>query len=123
MSLRPGDPTLRPWELTTNALPPRWAARSLMNAHDERGNERPRQHPSGAVQCRKEIGRVRPLLVAVALMMVSLLLEGMQALTPDRHPNLTAALRGAGGALVAGLLAELFIRSRRRRPLQARKIH
>jgi hypothetical protein len=65
----------------------------------------------------------QPLLVAATLMVVSGLLEGLQALTPVRHPNLTAALYGAGGALVAGLLAELLIRVRRRRPPEARKIH
>jgi hypothetical protein len=43
------------------------------------------------------------------------LLEGLQALTPDREPNLLASFYGAGGALVAALLAELFIRARRRR--------
>ena len=64
----------------------------------------------------------RPLLVAVALIVVSLLLEGLQALTPDRSPNLTAALCGAGGVLAAALLAELFIRARRRHPVEARKI-
>jgi VanZ family protein len=63
----------------------------------------------------------RPLMVAAALMLVAVLLEGLQALTPDRHPNLIAALCGAGGVVVAALLAEIFIRSRRRRPLGARK--
>ena len=43
------------------------------------------------------------------------LLEGLQALTPDRTANLLAAFYGAGGALAAALLAELFIRVRRRR--------
>jgi VanZ family protein len=64
----------------------------------------------------------RPLMVAAALMLVAVLLEGLQALTPDRHPNLIAALCGVGGVLVAALLAELFNRVRRRRPLEARKI-
>jgi VanZ family protein len=59
----------------------------------------------------------RPLVVAGALVVVAGLLEALQALTPDRHPNLTAALIGAAGALMAGLLAELFIRARRRRRL------
>jgi VanZ family protein len=63
----------------------------------------------------------RPLLVAAALMLVAVLLEGLQALTPDRHPNLVAALCGAGGVVVAALLAELFIRARRRRPMESRK--
>jgi VanZ family protein len=60
----------------------------------------------------------RPFVVAGALVVVAGLLEGLQALTPDRHPNLIAALCGAGGALVAALLAELFIRARRRRTLK-----
>jgi len=64
----------------------------------------------------------RPLVVAAALVVASFLLEGLQALTPDRDPNLIAALCGAGGVVAAALLAELFIRARRRRPLEARKI-
>jgi hypothetical protein len=42
------------------------------------------------------------------------LLEGLQAFTPDRTANLLAAVCGAGGALAAALLAELFVRVRRR---------
>ena len=64
----------------------------------------------------------RPFVVAGALVVVAGLLEGLQAMTPDRHPNLIAALCGAGGVLVAALLAELFIRARGRRPLEAQKI-
>jgi hypothetical protein len=37
-------------------------------------------------------------------------LEGLQAFTPDRSANLVAALYGAGEALAAALLAELYIR-------------
>jgi hypothetical protein len=55
----------------------------------------------------------RPFVVGAALMAGGALLEGLQALTPDRHPNLLAALCGAGGALAAALLAELFIRARK----------
>jgi uncharacterized membrane protein YciS (DUF1049 family) len=47
-------------------------------------------------------------------MAVGALLEGLQAFTPHRSSNLLAALYGAGGALAAALLAELFIRVRRR---------
>jgi VanZ family protein len=61
----------------------------------------------------------RQLLVGAAIMVLAFLLEGLQAFTPDRTPNLLAALIGAGGALVAILLAELFIRVRRRRTLQS----
>ena len=55
----------------------------------------------------------RPFVVGAALMTFAALLEGLQAFTPDRSANLVAALCGAGGALAAALLAELFIRARR----------
>ena len=65
----------------------------------------------------------RPFVVGPALMAASLLLEALQALTPDRHANFLAGLYGAGGALAAALLAELFIRVWRwRTPLKAVKI-
>ena len=57
----------------------------------------------------------RPFVVGVALMAVAALLESLQALTPDRSSYFVAAVYGAGGALAAALLAELFIRARRRR--------
>jgi hypothetical protein len=53
----------------------------------------------------------RPFVVGGALMAGGALLEGLQALTPDRSANPLAALCGAGGALAAALLAELFIRA------------
>jgi hypothetical protein len=56
----------------------------------------------------------RPFVVGMALMAAAPLLEALQGLTPDRHPDFLAALFGAGGALAAALLAELFIRVRRR---------
>jgi VanZ family protein len=52
----------------------------------------------------------RPFVIGGIVMGVAALLEGLQALTPDRSANLEAALWGAGGALVAALVAELFIR-------------
>jgi VanZ family protein len=52
----------------------------------------------------------RPFVIGGIVMAVAALLEGLQALTPDRSANLEAALWGAGGALVAALVAELFIR-------------
>jgi VanZ family protein len=55
----------------------------------------------------------RPFVVGGALMAFAALLEGLQAFTPDRSANLVAAFYGAGGALAAALLAELFIRARR----------
>jgi VanZ family protein len=57
----------------------------------------------------------RPFVVGGALMAFAALLEGLQAFTPDRSANLLAAVCGAGGALAAALLAEIFIRTRRRR--------
>ena len=53
----------------------------------------------------------RPLLVGGVLMAAASLLEGLQALTPDRSANLVAALCSAGGVLAAALVAELFIRA------------
>jgi VanZ family protein len=55
----------------------------------------------------------RPFMVGGAIMVISALLEGLQAFTPDRSANLLAALSGAGGALAAALAAELVIRARR----------
>jgi hypothetical protein len=52
----------------------------------------------------------RPLVVGAIIMAVAALLEGLQALTPDRSANLEAALWGAGGVLAAALVAELFVR-------------
>ena len=57
----------------------------------------------------------RPFVVGPAMMAAAILLEALQALTPDRHANFLAGLCGAGGALAAALLAELFIRARTRR--------
>ena len=57
----------------------------------------------------------RPFVVGCALMVAGALLEGLQALTPDRHPNLVAAFCSAGGAMAAALVAELIVRAQRRR--------
>jgi VanZ family protein len=57
----------------------------------------------------------RPFLVGGVLMVVAALLEGLQALTPDRSANLLAACYGAGGALAAAMFAEFIIRTWRRR--------
>ncbi|MGC2824519.1 MAG: hypothetical protein WA322_09825 [Pseudolabrys sp.] len=57
----------------------------------------------------------RPVIVGGVLIVFAMLLEWLQGLTPDRTPNLMAAFYGAGGVLAAALLAELFIRARRRR--------
>ena len=61
----------------------------------------------------------RPFVVGGALMAVAALLEGLQAFTPDRTPDLVAVLCGASGALAATLLVELFIRARRAAWMQA----
>ena len=53
----------------------------------------------------------RPFVVGGALMAFGALLEGLQAFTPDRSANVMAALYGAGGALAAALIAELYIRA------------
>ena len=56
----------------------------------------------------------RPIVVGGALMAAAMLLEALQALTPDRHCDLQAALYGVGGALAAALFADLFTRTLRR---------
>ena len=53
----------------------------------------------------------RPFLTGGLLIAAAFLLEGLQAFTPDRTANLVAALCGAGGAVAAALLAELFSRA------------
>jgi len=57
----------------------------------------------------------RPVIVGGTLIVFATLLEWLQGFTPDRTPNLMAAVYGAGGVLAAALLAELVIRVRRRR--------
>ena len=56
----------------------------------------------------------RPLVVGGILMALAVLLEGLQAFTPDRTPDLHAALMSAGGAISAVLHADLFIQAPRR---------
>ena len=63
----------------------------------------------------------RPLLVGPILMATAALLEGLQALTPDRVPNFEASLYGAGGTLVAALLAAPVIHLWKRRAGDLRK--
>ena len=52
----------------------------------------------------------RPVVVAIALMVLAGLLEALQGLTIDRTPDLLSALSGAGGVLTAALLAWVVIR-------------
>jgi hypothetical protein len=56
----------------------------------------------------------RPLVVGGILTAVAVLLEGLQAFTPDRHADLHAALISAGGAMAAVLPAHLLIQAPRR---------
>ena len=49
--------------------------------------------------------------VGGAMAAFAVLLEGMQAFTPDRIPDLHAALYSAGGVLTAALPAHLFMRA------------
>jgi len=55
----------------------------------------------------------RPYVVAIALMIFAGVLEAAQGLTPDRIPDLTAALCGAAGVISAATLVTLLIRARR----------
>ena len=56
----------------------------------------------------------RALVVGGAIATFAVLLEGLQAFTPDRSPDLHAALYSASGVLAAALPADLFIRASRR---------
>jgi VanZ family protein len=55
----------------------------------------------------------RPLVVGGILMASAMLLEALQALTPDRSCDLQAAFYGAGGALAGALFADLSNRTLR----------
>ena len=56
----------------------------------------------------------RPLVVAGVLVVFAAVLEALQALTPDRWSNIWAVFYGACGVMAAALVADLFIRARRR---------
>ena len=56
----------------------------------------------------------QPVLVGGAFTVLAVVLENLQSLLPDRSSYFVAALYSAGGVLAAALLAELFIRARRR---------
>ena len=56
----------------------------------------------------------RPFLVGGVFVALAALLEGLQAFTPDRTAYLPAVFYGAGGALAAALVVDLFMRAWRR---------
>jgi VanZ family protein len=56
----------------------------------------------------------RPFAVGGAIVALALLLEGLQALTPDRHADLNAAVISAGGAMAAIMPADFLVRAPRR---------
>ncbi len=56
----------------------------------------------------------RPLVVGIALSVFAFVLENLQSLLPDRSSYFVAALYSSAGALTAALLAELFMRARKR---------
>src|SRR5436190_2566953 len=58
----------------------------------------------------------RPLLIGGALMLFAVLLDGLQALMPDRSSYYLAAVYSACGVLAGALVAGLFIEARRRFP-------
>jgi VanZ family protein len=53
----------------------------------------------------------RPTIVGLAIMASAGLLEALQGLTPDRIPDLLTALSGAGGALLACIIAHVLMRA------------
>ena len=57
----------------------------------------------------------RPFVVGGSLIAIAALLEGLQVFTPDRSSNPVAGFCSMGGVFAAALLAELFIRVRKRR--------
>ena len=55
----------------------------------------------------------RPFVLGGAFTVIALLLEALQALTPDRHCDFQGALYGVAGALAAAVCADLFTRIHR----------
>jgi hypothetical protein len=60
----------------------------------------------------------KPFVIAIALTIFAGVLEACQGLTPDRFPDLTAALSGAAGVISAATLVILAVRAKRALPLQ-----
>jgi VanZ family protein len=61
----------------------------------------------------------RPYVVAIALMIFAGVLEACQGLTPDRLPDVTAALSGAAGVISAATLVIFLMRVRRLPPMRS----
>jgi VanZ family protein len=59
----------------------------------------------------------QPLVVGGILILAALLLDGLQAFMPDRSSDLIAGFYGAGGVLMAALIAAAFIRARTGKPM------
>jgi VanZ family protein len=55
----------------------------------------------------------RPFVLGGAFTVTAMLLEALQALTPDRHCDFQGALYGVAGALAAAVCADLFTRIHR----------
>ena len=60
----------------------------------------------------------RPYVVAIALMIFAGILEACQGLTPERFPDVTAALSGAAGVIFAVAWVVVLMRARRRLPIR-----
>jgi VanZ family protein len=63
----------------------------------------------------------RPLVVGGALTVIAILLEGLQALMPDRSSYYMAIVYSAAGALTAALVSGVFLRARSRFNLTTRR--
>jgi len=66
---------------------------------------------AGIVIC---LGWRRPSLVAGILTVTAIVLEGLQALSPNHSANLLSVLGGASGAWVAAFIVEVVRRASRR---------
>jgi VanZ family protein len=60
----------------------------------------------------------KPHVIAIALTIFAGVLEACQGLTPDRFPDVTAALSGAAGVISAATLVILFVRAKRAWPIR-----
>jgi VanZ family protein len=60
----------------------------------------------------------KPYVIAIALTLFAGVLEACQGLTPDRFPDLTAALSGAAGVISAATLVIIIVRAKRALPIR-----